>query len=342
MSTINYILPVALLFSGAVNAAAENPWYAGARLGGAHYSDLSSNQLDSNQLEKDDWAGGVFLGYNIKPWLAIESGYTYLGKAEFNNVGAVEQQGIDLVGKFTWNTTDSFDVFAKAGGFYYFADGDDLLSDYDDSGVVATAGLGLEYHVTKNMSTRIEYQFYNNIELKDANIDAHWDTHFYGLSLVYSWGAPAPMVIKETPMVEPEPQSVVEPEPVVAAAPAIVKIEPLTVELPFKFNSGELSQQYLDQLAPISKHLATYPDAKLFVIGHTDSRGSEAYNQKLSEQRAALIGSYLATQFNIDKSRIVEEGHGELDPRASNDTAEGRAQNRRVSVFTPGLEVQQK
>ena len=179
MSTMNYILPVALLLSGTVNATTDNPWYAGARLGGAHYSDLSSSQLDSNQLEKDDWAGGVFLGYNIKPWLAIKTGYTYLGEAEFNTVGSVEQQGIDLVGKFTWRAADSLDIFAKAGGFYYFADGDDLLSDYDDRGVVATAGLGLEYYFTKNISTRLEYQFYNNIELKDADIDAHWDTHFY-------------------------------------------------------------------------------------------------------------------------------------------------------------------
>ncbi|WP_028863061.1 outer membrane beta-barrel protein [Psychromonas aquimarina] len=347
MTKVNYILPVALLFSGAVTAASENPWYAGARLGGTYYNDLSSNMLDANTLDKNDVGGGVFLGYNFVPWFALETGYTYLGKmgpAEIENMGSIKQQGMDLVGKFTWNASDSLDIFAKAGAFYYKADGQDQLSAYDDSGVAATAGLGLEYFLTKNISTRLEYQFYNELELQDAGMNSSWNTHFYGLSLVYGWGAPAPVVVQDAPMAEPEPEPMVEPEPEPepVVLPAMVKVEPLTVELPFAFDSDELPQEYLDQLAPIAEHLIEYPEAELFVIGHTDSRGPEAYNQKLSEERAALIGEYLAAKFNIDKSRIVEEGRGELEPRATNDTDEGRALNRRVSVYTPGLEVQNK
>lgn len=332
MSKIKYIIPLALLTSGVVNAAeTENPWYAGARIGGTHYSDFSNLPADLD-IDKDDWGGGVFLGYNISPWLAIETGYTYLGEADASwglLEGAIEQQAIDLVGKFTWNTSDSLDLFAKAGGAYYFAEGQDDLSDYDDEGVVATAGLGIEYFFSKNVSARIEYQYYHDMELDDADVDTDWDTHFYGLSLVYGWGA-----------AEPEPQPVVEPEPEVMAT--TVDIAPLTVELPFAFDSDELSQEYLDQLAPIAQHLVDYPEAQLFVVGHTDSRGPEAYNQKLSEQRAALIGDYLATHYDIEKSRIVEEGRGELEPRATNDTEEGQALNRRVSVFTPGLTIENK
>ena len=149
-------------------------------------------------------------------------------------------------------------------------------------------------------------------------------------------------MLKEPAMAEPviEPQPVVEPTPEVIT-PAI-EIAPLTVELPFMFNSDELPQEYLEQLAPIAQHLIDYPEAQLFVVGHTDSRGSEVYNQQLSEQRAALIGDYLATKFAIDKSRINEVGRGEIEPRASNDTTEGQALNRRVSVFTPGLKIQNK
>lgn len=344
MSKINYILPLALLTSGAVNAAGENPWYAGARLGGTHYSDFSDSSFNTNNLDKNDFGGGVFAGYNFKPWFAIESGYTYLGEAKFDNLGSIEQQGIDLVGKFTLDLSDSVDLFAKAGGFYYFADGQDQLSAYDDNGIVATAGVGMEYFFNKHVSARLEYQYYHNLELQDLDINTNWDTHFYGLSLVYAWGAPAPMTVTQIPPAvvepapEPEPEPMVQPEPV--ATP--VKVKPLTVELPFAFNSGKLAQQYIDQLEPIAQHLLKYPDAQLFVVGHTDSRGSEAYNQKLSEQRAALIADYLSSKFAIDKSRINQTGRGELSPRATNDTEEGRALNRRVSVFTPGLTIQNK
>ncbi|WP_019613103.1 OmpA family protein [Psychromonas ossibalaenae] len=344
MTKVNYILPIALLFSGAVTAASENPWYAGARLGGTHYNDLSSNLLNTDALDDNDIGGGVFIGRNLSDWFALETGYTYLGKAKFENIGSIKQQGMDLVGKFTWHATESVDLFAKAGGFYYFSDGQDLLKGYDDDGLAATAGIGIEYIFTKNISTRFEYQFYNELELKEDSLDSSWDTHFYGLSLVYGWGAPAPVVVQDAPMAEPEPEPMVEPEPEPEpeVMPVMVKVEPLTVELPFAFDSDELPQEYLDQLVPIAEHLIEYPEAELFVIGHTDSRGPEAYNQKLSEERAALIGEYLAAKFNIDKSRIVEEGRGELEPRATNDTNEGRALNRRVSVYTPGLEVQNK
>ncbi len=329
MTKINYVLPLALLVSGALQAEqSENPWYAGARIGGTHYSDFANGPAG---VDKDDFGGGAFLGYNVSRWFALETGYTYLGDPDVNGSGSIEQQAIDLVGKFTWKTTDSLDVFAKAGGAYYFAEGQDGLNA-DDEGVVATAGLGVEYFFNQNVSTRLEYQYYHDIELEDTD----WDTHFYGLSLVYAWGA-APMVM---PMIAAPviAQAVAEPE--VIAEP--IEIAPLSVELPFMFDSDELSQEYMQQLAPIAQHLLDYPQAQLFVVGHTDSRGSEAYNQKLSEQRAALVADYLANSYNIDKSRIIQEGRGELEPRANNETEEGRALNRRVTVFTPGLTIEQK
>lgn len=346
MSKISYILPLALLASGAVQAATENPWYAGARLGGTHYSDFSNKDVRAAHEDKDDFVGGAFIGYNFKPWFAMESGYTYLGEAQFDNGGSIEQQGVDLVGKFTLNLSDSVDLFAKAGGFYYFTDGQDQLNGYDDRGVVATTGAGIEYFFNKNVSARFEYQYYHNMEIQDSETNREltdWDTHFYGISLVYAWGAPAPVAVVAKPAA-PMPKAVVEPKPVIAAAPKVapVVIKPLTVELPFAFDSKTLPPQYINQLQPIAQHLIEHPEAQLFVVGHTDSLGSEAYNQKLSEQRAALIANYLANKFSISKSRVKQTGRGELEPRATNTTEQGRALNRRVSVFTPGLTIQNK
>lgn len=120
----------------------------------------------------------------------------------------------------------------------------------------------------------------------------------------------------------------------------MVQVEPITVALPFAFDSDTLSQQDIDQLQPIAQRLVNYPETELFVIGHTDSRGAEAYNQNLSEERAAVVAGYLATHFGIEPSRIQAQGRGELEPVAANDTEDGRGQNRRVEVFTPGFEME--
>ncbi len=77
------------------------------------------------------------------------------------------------------------------------------------------------------------------------------------------------------------------------------------------------------------------------VVGHTDSVGSEAYNQGLSERRAASVRNYLVSQ-GVDPSMIRASGEGELNPVASNDTADGRQQNRRVDITVQGVAVEKE
>jgi outer membrane protein OmpA-like peptidoglycan-associated protein len=75
--------------------------------------------------------------------------------------------------------------------------------------------------------------------------------------------------------------------------------------------------------------LNKYPDTDIKILGHTDNKGTDAYNQGLSERRAASVSSYLKDH-GISSSRVSTKGMGENDPIASNDTEEGRSQNRRV------------
>ena len=77
--------------------------------------------------------------------------------------------------------------------------------------------------------------------------------------------------------------------------------------------------------------LNKYDDTNIVLQGHTDSTGAEDYNMQLSEKRAYSVGNYLSTQ-NVNSARYAVEGFGESRPVASNDTAEGRSQNRRVEV----------
>ena len=73
----------------------------------------------------------------------------------------------------------------------------------------------------------------------------------------------------------------------------------------------------------------------MVAIGHTDSIGTEAYNQRLSERRANAVKAYLVSK-GIESDRVATEGKGELQPVASNKTKAGRAQNRRVEIEVVG------
>jgi outer membrane protein OmpA-like peptidoglycan-associated protein len=113
----------------------------------------------------------------------------------------------------------------------------------------------------------------------------------------------------------------------------------LTLEEPilFDFDSDVLKDTARDALDDITEVLDYYADAPVEVVGHTDDVGSADYNLDLSQRRAEAVVAGL-TERGIDPGRISAEGRGLTEPVASNDTEEGRAQNRRVEVLVVGVE----
>lgn len=99
----------------------------------------------------------------------------------------------------------------------------------------------------------------------------------------------------------------------------------------FDVAKSDLRPAAKENLTQLSTILKKYEDTNIIVAGYTDSDGSEAYNQTLSEQRAQSVGSYLAMN-NVTSARITEVGYGETKPVADNSTAEGKQANRRVEV----------
>jgi len=100
----------------------------------------------------------------------------------------------------------------------------------------------------------------------------------------------------------------------------------------FGFDQSDLSAEAKANLDKLVKVLNTYPDTNIEVQGHTDSKGSETYNQNLSVKRATSVSDYLAAN-QITSSRITTKGFGETLPEYDNETEEGRAQNRRVEFL---------
>ncbi len=99
----------------------------------------------------------------------------------------------------------------------------------------------------------------------------------------------------------------------------------------FDFNSAAVKPQFRPALDQVAQTLASYQSTFIDISGHTDSIGTDAVNQRLSEQRAQAVADYLSYQ-GVNRARLATRGFGKQFPIASNDTEEGRAQNRRVEI----------
>lgn len=102
-------------------------------------------------------------------------------------------------------------------------------------------------------------------------------------------------------------------------------------QVTFAFDSANLTPNAMSALNSVGGVLNQYPETTVDIIGHTDSIGSDAYNQGLSERRAYSVQGYL-TQQGVASQRMAARGMGERMPVASNDSEAGRAQNRRVEI----------
>lgn len=100
----------------------------------------------------------------------------------------------------------------------------------------------------------------------------------------------------------------------------------------FGYDRSDLSAGAEDNLDKLVNVLKEYPDTNIEIQGHTDSKGTESYNQSLSDRRAGAVATYLRNR-GVTSSRVSIRGYGETAPVASNDTDDGRSQNRRVNFL---------
>jgi len=103
-------------------------------------------------------------------------------------------------------------------------------------------------------------------------------------------------------------------------------------EASFAFDRAEIKPEFKPTLDKVASVLRDDPNVRITIIGFTDNIGSEDYNQRLSERRAQATADYLISR-GVGASQILTKGLGESEPRASNATEEGRAQNRRVEIY---------
>ena len=142
------------------------------------------------------------------------------------------------------------------------------------------------------------------------------------------------------PVVAPAPAPVAVAPPV--AAPAVVPVAPpaatkvtYAADAFFDFDKSVIKPAGKEKLDDLIGKIKDINLEVIIAVGHTDSVGSDSYNQKLSVRRSEAVKAYLVSK-GIEKNRVYTEGKGEKQPVADNKTAEGRAKNRRVEIEVVG------
>ncbi|MDO9266934.1 MAG: OmpA family protein [Sulfurimonas sp.] len=218
---------------------------------------------------------------------------------------------------------------------------DKHLAQNKDS-VFVDAGVGAKIPFTDAIALKLEavYMLKNNDNRWDSNLALLAGINFaFGPKAQAPTPAPAPVAAPA-----PKPEPVVVPEPVkqeVAKAVALEKVmevkaaevcpPKINLHINFKFDSAEIEKESIGRVNKFADFLKCTPDYKAKIIGHTDSIGSEAYNQKLSQKRADAVRNMIIKD-GVPSDKITISAKGETEPITTNKTNEGRAENRRIEA----------
>jgi OOP family OmpA-OmpF porin len=326
-------------------------------MGGVQNHAVYGLEFQANELD--------FMG--IKPELSVLYGRDTINQQNspmLNPMGTTGQATgvLDAMvnGVYEVDTGTFVTPFVKAGfGYEWYTN--THPSDFD--GVIVDAGLGLKADLTKHIALKLEglymYKMNNNGSATDAtganynngsNGEVHNVAALAGLTfsfdekaapVVAAVAAPVAAVVAEEPKPAPEPTPVVAaPVPVEKCANAPKgfvlddNCEPLkkSFNINFPFNSSKIIDTEAPKVAEFATFLKDSPAYKTELVGYTDSVGTEQYNQKLSEKRAAAVKAELEKD-GIAADRLTTSGKGEADPVATNKTKEGRWLNRRVDAI---------
>lgn len=315
MKKLAAIISASLLL-GSTSAMADI--YLGAKAGKTWLDSDACKSGAAYSCDDDDSTLGAFAGYKFNDYISLEAGYDYLGRFTGEGMDDDTAQAVTLAPKLSLPITDAIALYGKAGGAWV-----DYGSE-DDWSYLGAAGL--EFNTTENVTLRLEYQ-----RLFDINNDivrTAADTATLGVVYTFGGSKAEPVVVEEEPVV----MAVEEPQPVEVTKYFETKV----AGTQFSFDSTKLKpglESTLDKLVAVMEE---HPEAVVEITGYTDSTGPEAYNQKLSEKRAQSVADAVKAR-GIDESRIVVKGEGENNPVASNDTREGREQNRRVEIVVPSF-----
>jgi OmpA-OmpF porin, OOP family len=342
-----------LLFSATLAFAAKPYNYEITPLIGYNITEGNLHLKDSTVF------GGEFQVNNLNSLIAPELSVLYTNTKFTPMSGSTNIYRIALNGVYEYPHVKSLIPFAKAGLGYETMSRHLQATTGNRDSMFGDIGGGIKVPLLKNIALKLEavYMLKNNANRWDNNLAL-----LAGVSIAFGQAVSQP--VETTPIAPEKPTPVappvkkVAPTPVPAPAPkpkdddhdgvinaldkcpntpAGVKVDAngcmkkVNLHINFAFDSYKIKAPFQSNIQKFSAFLKSIPMYNVKIIGYTDSRGSNTYNLKLSLHRAKAVKSALE-KTGIDAKRIQAVGKGEADPIATNTTAAGRAQNRRIEA----------
>ncbi|MFS1538189.1 MAG: porin OmpA [Candidatus Phlomobacter fragariae] len=310
MKKIAIAVAVAAFATAAQAAPKDNTWYTGAKLGWSHFEDTGFHPYDANvgsgKTKRNQLGAGAYLGYQHNQYLGFELGYDWLGRMRYSghpNNGSLKSMGVQLTARLSYPLTDELDVYTRLGGMVWRTDAKSNVSGQKhDTGVSPVYALGLEYAITPEWATRLDYQWVRHIGDKDS-LSVRPDNGMLSIGVAYRFNQDAAPVIV--------------PAATTAATPAPIENKHFTLrsDVLFGFNEHTLKPAGKAELDELYSELTNLDPNKghVMILGYTDRIGSPSYNKPLSQKRAHEVMSYLVSK-GISANVIGSQGRGEENP----------------------------
>jgi OOP family OmpA-OmpF porin len=232
--------------------------------------------------------------------------------------------------------------YAVLGAGYFSMDPNRTGGDKEEDTTV-NAGLGVRWMLTSRFSASLDARTIYNVDKSNNDTIAYLGLNYYLGNVT-----PAPVPVAAA-CPDGDGDGVCDEFDACLDTPPNTRVDSTGCPLPFAqvasiklkvnfaFDSDVVQERYFTDLGELASFLKRFDQVDVSIDGYTDSVGDETYNQQLSQRRAQAVVDMLVNTHGIDPSRLKAVGFGESDPVASNDTAEGRAENRRVMA---SLEVE--
>lgn len=295
--------------------------------------------FDSARQSDDELGYNVGVGYGLTDKLSTELTYSRINMSTLAGRDRLRAYRLDLV--YNLDT-----AVGKLSPYFVGGIGDTKFDTNKDTTV--NLGAGLRHRFNDRVEWRAAARTFYGFD--DGTYDFGIDT-----GLVFHLGAaPAPRVAATpapTPIADADGDGVPDDRDACPDTPRnyavdergcpimLEEVARITLNVQFDFDQAVVKPEYFEDIRRVADFLAANDDVVATLEGHTDSTGSDEYNQDLSERRAAAVRQVLIDRFGVSAARISSVGYGESRPVTSNATSEGRALNRRVeSAMTATLQ----
>lgn len=321
----------------------EDSWYVGGAVGLSSLKPIPSTGFDVT--DDQDVGIKIYGGVNLTDQIGLEAFWTDLGAAEVSGTGGVtgdasyKALGVNAVYKPPVKI-GIIQPFGKIGAAKMTTKSSGNISINQENQFSVFGGIGVDAEINKNFAVRAEFEYFTE-DANQVSVGVKWTPRGHiekekkvPVALPYNFGVQPTKVI--TRVVTPPPKVITR---VVKPLPPKVEIMNKSLAGASSFTSGSafltnIGKQNIDNILnqiradKIKVHHVN-------IVGHTDNIGRPKKNVTLSERRAQSVADYFA-QRGISRGSMTILGAGESQPIASNRTAHGRAQNRRVEIAVSG------